>query len=160
MKLVAKIAALGVLCLASASAALPSVPTRFYRVDGRPVPVSCLEQLALQDNSTARSRIDLRTCGDPDRRPKTHSDGSIGYDTSDRGYFFYSYVGQIGDIDVLSLQSSGGGTGRFTQLVGVTHRGRFVTWARYYGGGDRCNGGVSGERIANGKLMFEQAITP
>ena len=160
MRFLTTIAAGSILLATTAAAGPPKVPPRLYRVDGRPVPVSCLEGLAAQDDDAAKSPIDLRTCGNPKPRPKVQADGSIGYDISDGGYFYYSYVGQSDGIDILALQSSGGGTGRFTQLVGVKHSGNFLTPARDYAGGDRCNGGVSAERVLNGKLMFDQAITP
>lgn len=112
------------------------------------------------EEDSRNARIDLRTCGDPRRKPKAQSDGSIGYEIADGGYFYYSYVGQSGGTDILSLQSSGGGSGHFTALVGVQHSGHFLRWVRDYASGDRCNGGISNARIVNGKLAFDEAITP
>lgn len=146
--------------LVSIAQASPKVPPKLYRVDGHPVPVSCLEPLANLEGGTGKPPIDLRKCGDQKLKPKAQADGSIGYEEPDGGYFYYYYVGQSGGIDILSLQSSGGGSGRFTQLVGVKHDGHFVRWAKDYAGGDRCNGGVSDEKVSNGKLMFDQEITP
>ena len=143
-----------------ASAADPKVPAKLYRVDGRPVPVSCLEQLVGQEDATRRKPIDLRTCGNTESRPKAQTNGSIGYATPDGGYFYYSYLGQSGGMDILSLENSGGGSGRFTQLVGVRHDGPLISWVKDIAGGDRCNGGVSGEKVAKGVLSFDQAITP
>jgi hypothetical protein len=144
-------------------AAPPKVAPRLYRVNGRPVPVSCLEVLT-QEGDSRKSPIDLRDCGDPKLKPTAQADGSVGYDEPklgwQGGYFYYRYVGQSRGIDILALESSGGGSGQFTQLTGVKHDGHFIRWVRDYAGGDRCNGGVTNEKILNGKLTFDQAITP
>lgn len=143
-----------------ASAAAPNMPAKLYRVDGRPVPVSCLEGLTSPEDDTRGTPIDVRTCGNTELKPKVQTDGSIGYDTTDGGYFFYAYLGESGGLDILSLQSSGGGSGHFTQLVGVRHDGHLISWVKDIAGGDRCNGRISGERISGGNLSFDQAITP
>ena len=143
-----------------ATAAFPKTPAKLYRVDGRPVPVSCLEDLADLEGDSRNMPIDLRTCGNAKLRPKSQTDGSVGYDLPDGGYFYYHYVGQSGGIDVISLESSGGGSGHFTELIGVRHSGHFIRLAKRYAGGDRCNGGISDEKVSNGKLTFDRAITP
>ncbi|WP_218018074.1 hypothetical protein [Sphingomonas azotifigens] len=124
------------------------------------MPVSCLEILSGMDGDSRKTPIDLRTCGDPKRKPKAQADGSIGYEIPEGGYFYYAYVGKVGGTDILSLRSSGGGSGHFTALVGVRQDGRLLRWVRDYAGGDRCNGGISNESVSNGKLTFDQAITP
>lgn len=160
MKVIANILVFSMMLVSIAQAASPKVSPRLYRVNGRPVPVSCLEALTNPEGDPGKVVIDLRNCGDPKLKPKAQADGWVGYDNPDGGYFYYSYVGQSGGIDILSLYSSGGGTGQFTQLVGVKHSGHFIRLARDYAGGDRCNGGVSGAKVSNGKLTFDQAITP
>jgi hypothetical protein len=164
MKVVAKVVVFSTMLVSIAQAASPKVAPKLYRVDGRPVPASCLETLSSPERGARQEPIDLRKCGDAKLKPKALDDGSVGYDEPEAGwqggYFYYSYLGRSGGIDILSLQSSGGGTGRFTQLVGVTHDGHFIRWAKDYAGGDRCNGGVSDEKVSNGKLTFDQAITP
>lgn len=144
----------------AASAENTKVPAKIYRVDGRPVPVSCLEVLIDSGDDARRTPIDLQTCGNTRLKPQAQGDGSIGYDIPDGGYFFYSYVGRSGGMDILSFQNSGGGTGHFTQLVGLRHSGHLISWAKDIAGGDRCNGGISGETISNGVLSYDQAITP
>lgn len=164
MRIIAGIVVVSTMLVSAAQAApqvaQPKVSPRLYRVDGRPVPVSCVEELTGGDGDNGKTRIDLRTCGDPKPKPRAQADGSIGYQRPDGGYFYYSYIGKIGGVDVLSVLSSGGGSGQFTELVGVKHDGHFISWARHYAGGDRCNGGVSGEKVSNGNLTFDQAITP
>lgn len=146
--------------VAVAQAASPTTAPRLFRVAGRPVPVSCLEVLSGMDGDGPRASIDLRTCGDPKRKPKAQADGWIGYEIPEGGYFYYAYVGTVGGTDILSLRSSGGGSGHFTALVGVRQDGRLLRWVRDYAGGDRCNGGISNESVSNGRLTFDQAITP
>jgi hypothetical protein len=160
MRALLSTAAIFAVLVPAAQAAPQKVPPSLYRVDGRPVPVSCLEALTAQEDDARKAPIDLRHCGDPTLKPKTQADGTVGYDEPQGGYFYYRYVGVSDGVDVLSLQTSGGGSGQFTQLVGVTHDGQLVRWVKDYGGGDRCNGGISDERIANGRLAFDQAITP
>lgn len=160
MKLIAGILVISLMLGSVAFAANPKVPTKLYRVDGRPVPVSCLEGLVGPEDDARRTPIDLRTCGNTQLKPKAQTDGSIGYDIPEGGYFSYSYVGQIGGIDILSLQNSGGGSGGFTQLVGVRYSGHIISWVRDIAGGDRCNGGISRENVSNGILSFDQMITP
>jgi hypothetical protein len=160
MKMIATVVVFSAMLAPIAQAASPRVFPRLYQVEGRPVPVSCLEALTSPESDAQKVGIDLRTCGDPKLKLKVQADGSIGYDNPDGGYFYYYYVGQSGGMDILSLQSSGGGSGHFTQLVGVKGNGHFIKWAKDYAGGDRCNGGVSDEKISNGKLTFDQAITP
>ena len=160
MRAIAGIVVLSTMLASVASATDWRVPAKFYRVDGRPVPVSCLETLVGPEDDTRTKPIDLQTCGNTELKPKVQADGAIGYDIPSGGYFYYSYIGQSGDIDILSLQSSGGGSGHFTQLIGVRHGGHLVRWVKDIAGGDRCNGGISDETIAKGGLSFDQAITP
>lgn len=121
MRVIAALAVTSMMLASIGPATTPTAPPKLYRVNGRPVPVSCLEALTGPEDDTRRKPIDLRTCGNTELKPKVRTAGSIGYDIPDGGYFYYSYVGQSGDMDILSLQSSGGGSGHFTQLVGVTH---------------------------------------
>lgn len=160
MKLAGLFALFSTMLLPVAAAAPPKAAPRLYRVAGRPVPVSCLEALAGMDGDAQKQPIDLRRCGDPKRKPKVQADGSVGYDIPDGGYFYYAYLGQSGGVDILSLQSSGGGSGHFTALVGVKPGGHVLRWVRDYAGGDRCNGGISNAQVAKGRLTFDQAITP
>lgn len=143
-----------------ATAAFPKISAKLYRVDGRPVPVSCLEGLASPEGDGRNMRIDLRTCGNTKLRPRSEADGSVGYDIPDGGYFYYHYLGQSDGLDVIALETSGGGSGQFTELIGIRRSGHFIRLAKRYAGGDRCNGGISAEKISNGKLTFDQAITP
>lgn len=160
MKISTAIAVFTTMLVSVAQAAPPKVMPRLYRVAGRPVPVSCLEALSGLGDASQKVSINLYTCGDPTLKPKTQADGSVGYDEPDGGYFYYYYVGRSNGLDVLLLQSSGGGSGHFSELVGVKQTGHFIRWAKGYAGGDRCNGGISDERVSNGKLTFDQAITP
>lgn len=160
MKILMMLALSSSIVASFAQAAVPKVSPGLYRVDGRPVPVSCLASLAAMEGNTRKAPIDLRTCGNPNPKPTTQADGSVGYDTPDGGYFYYHYLGQSRGVDILLLQSSGGGSGQFTELVGVKSGGHFVRWVRDYAGGDRCNGGITNEKVLNGRLRFDQAITP
>lgn len=138
----------------AAGAATQEIRPGIYRVDGKPVPSSCLAELG-----DVGKTLNLAHCGDPSVKPKTNA-GMIGYDDPQGGYFYYRYLGQADGLDILFLQSSGGGSGHFTSLVGITRNGQTLTPKRYYAGGDRCNGGLSNASVAKGHLTFDQAVTP
>jgi hypothetical protein len=138
----------------AAGAATQKIAPSLYRVDGKPVPSSCLAALA---DSPA---INLAHCGDPSMKPKSLPTGFVGYDDPQGGYFYYKYLGLADGLDILFMQSSGGGTGQFTSLVGILRNGQTLVHKKDYAGGDRCNGGVSNAALANGRLTFDQAVTP
>jgi hypothetical protein len=142
------------ICGLAAAAQAATVTPSLYRVDGKPVPASCLEAVANGDKA-----IDLTHCGNPKLRPKIQGD-TIGYDIPEGGYFYYRYLGQADGLAVLYMESSGGGSGQFTMLSGVRQDGHLVRKVRDYGAGDRCNGGLSEAAVSNGRLTFDQALTP
>lgn len=141
----------------AATAAPQSIPPSLYRVDGKPVPSSCLAGLASEGDSRT---VFLAHCGDPSVKPKATPEGMVGYEDPQGGYFYYRYLGRADGLDILYMESSGGGSGEFTSLVGITRNGQTLQSKRDYAGGDRCNGGLSDVSLANGRLSFDQAITP
>ena len=160
MRTVTTVVCASMMAVSGAGPADAKTSAKLYRVNGRPVPASCLEGLTSLEGDRPTVPIDLRTCGSPIPRPRVNDDGSVGYSKQDGSYFSYFYVGQAGGMDILSLQSSGGGTGRFTQLVGVKPSAHLIRMEGTRAAGDRCNGGISAARISGGRLMFDQAITP
>jgi len=141
----------------AADAATQNIPPSLYQVDGKPVPSSCLAGLSRDGD---QDKVDLTHCGDPSVKPKTQPDGMVGYDDPKGGYFYYRYLGKADGLDVLYMEYSGGGTGHFTALIGITRNGQTLAPKHVYAGGDRCNGGLSDAALANGRLTFNQAITP
>lgn len=141
----------------AAGAATQKIPPSLYRIDGKPVPSSCLSGLASLEGARA---VNLAHCGDPSLKPKSLPTGVVGYDDPQGGYFYYRYLGKADGFDVLYMEYSGGGSGQFTSLVGIVRNGQILEPKRNYAGGDRCNGGLSDASIANGRLSFDQAITP
>jgi hypothetical protein len=159
MKKIRSVMAISLL-IASASAAgaaTQNIPPSLYRVDGRPVPSSCLSDLAGMGDSQT---VNLTHCGDPSVKPKSLPTGVIGYEDPQGGYFYYRYLGKADGLDILYTESSGGGSGQFTSLVGILRNGQTLVPKRDYAAGDRCNGGLSGAALANGRVTFDQAITP
>ena len=141
----------------AAGAGSQKIAPSLYRIDGKPVPSSCLVDLAGLGEPRA---VNLAHCGDSSVKPKSLPTGVVGYEDPQGGYFYYRYLGKVDGLDILYGESSGGGSGQFTSLVGIARDGQTLTQKRVYGGGDRCNGGVSDASIANGRLSFDQAITP
>jgi hypothetical protein len=146
--------AIAVTCGIAVAAQAATTKPGLYRVDGKPVPASCLEAFADQDKS-----IDLAHCGNPKLKPKVQDD-TVGYDIPEGGYFYYRYLGQADGVDVLYMENSGGGSGEFTILSGVQRDGHLVRKVRDYAAGDRCNGGLSNAAGSNGHLTFDQNLTP
>lgn len=136
-------------------------------------------QLAITEDQDEDASIPLRDCN----RRFSHiaieeSEGSFssegpGEAGASRPYFAYRVVGRLpGDVVLLETGESGGGTGRFTalafmkgwpgadgaQLLDPDHR---LTSAGGIGGGDRCNGGLSGARLTGPTtLVLNENITP
>lgn len=137
-------------------------------------------QLAITEDQDEDATIPLRDCN----RRFSHiaieeNEGSFSADGpgepggTSRPYFAYRLVGRLpGEIALLETGESGGGTGRFTalafmkgwpgadggQLLDPDHR---LASAGGIGGGDRCNGGLSGAKLTGlTTLVVNENVTP
>jgi hypothetical protein len=73
----------------------------------------------------------------------------------------YKYIGTIEDGHVLSVRSSGGGSGLFSGIRVVRRAGDRLEIVEDLGGGDRCNGGVADVRVTEaGQVSYQLYATP
>jgi hypothetical protein len=150
-----------------ASAADPA--TSPLLIGGMPVDPTCLISLANGDSSRL-DPIDLHRCHRTDlvvtRGPSDPR--MIGFEYHFRTdqaqprspYFFYRYLGDWHHHALLFIESGGGGTGAFTQLVGVDRTANMLRAVETVAGGDRCNGGIFHAFVVGGRLSYEERITP
>jgi hypothetical protein len=139
-----------------------------YMIDGKAIEPACLFGLTYGDSARSEP-IDLNNCKPawlvPDGRAEVKN-GTIGYSYHDkndpdvRGDLYYRYIGQADGHDILILYSWGGGSGNFSNLVGVDHTGSTLRLGKEYASGDRCIGSVTAARIKNGRLQYDVSATP
>ena len=97
---------------------------------------------------------------------KVQPDGTRGYDfectegcMSDP-YVMYEYIGRLKNgHDVVRVDTSGGGTGRFSDVREVEIKDNRLISSNMHGG-DRCNGGIESASIQNGSLHYSMNVTP
>ena len=137
-------------------------------IDGKPIDVTCLMPLANGDGSRLEP-IDLRRCrnGDIVIKSRKSFPDMIGFDYVEKDdremsepYFYYRFLGLYEGRSILFIVSSGGGTGRFTNLIALDRKGFMLEPTTEIAGGDRCNGGLSNASLAGGKLTYDADITP
>jgi len=129
----------------------------------------CLNKLALNGRLPA-TWVDTRDCADDSIKigRRIAEEGMIGFEYSDtdggfslsQPYFSYRFVGQFHGRPLIFIESSGGGTGRFTNLIALELGNHAVRAVESFASGDRCNGGTSNARITGGHLHYDQDITP
>jgi len=78
------------------------------------------------------------------------------------GFIGYRYLGDFDEHKAILLIENTGGSGVFTTLMLLDYdevAGQLMP-RRYIAGGDRCTGGIVNAAIENGKLIYEQSVTP
>lgn len=118
-------------------------------------------------------KIDLKTCA---KNPEGYKIGQS-LDKPERGEYGYEYVpiegeimnnpylsyraiGTIGPDTIVLTDYSGGGTGRFTELLRVRINGDTMEILETLAGGDRCNGGIVDAKIEGNELVTTYFVTP
>jgi hypothetical protein len=151
--------AITALLLMTASARAQEDTPSLYLIDGNPVPLACLSTLGNFDSSRT-DPIDLGKCG-TGLPPDTASNGPNGFhDTTDSGYFDYNYLGSIRGLDILFIDNGGGGSGQFSQLVGLKREGDMLQLAQTFAYGDRCNMSPLNAKLRDGSLSYDLTTTP
>ena len=141
----------------------------------RPVDPSCISQLAENDQETPNGVVDLSICTkheditiNPDDLPFKDTENGYGYsyrsNEYDQGdgfpeYIGYKYIGEANGLIIISVNWSGGGTGHFSQGLGLQRQGDTLQIIKQYQGGDRCNGGINDMKVENNKVLTENSIT-
>ena len=76
-----------------------------------------------------------------------------------RVYSGYRVLARKNDRFLLAIESSGGGTGRFTDLAWVRLDPTSLADVNDVLGGDRCGGGQSGFRVEGRRVLFKADVT-
>ncbi len=129
--------------------------TFLYR--GRPVHPFCVD-FPLEEASRSQP-TDLARCTDRSVTPRVVRGVWFSADrppVGDRGGggVEYRVLASTGDRFLLAVESSGGGSGSFSELFWVRLSNHDVRVDRDELGGDRCEGGMSGYTIAGNTLRF------
>lgn len=94
----------------------------------------------------------------------THSYTFPDENNSSTGFVQYDPILQKGNIFVLKVTSSGGGSGVFDDIEVLRKEGDMILNLGYIGAimsGDRCNGGIDNVAAdTHGVLSYEQSLTP
>ena len=123
----------------------------------RPIHPSCV--LFGQEESSRHRPIPLATCADS-TVPVEQRDGWMWATNSDtRVYSGYRVLARKNDRFLLALESSGGGTGRFTDLSWVRLGPTSLADVSDVLGGDRCGGGQSGFHVEGRAVAFQADVT-
>jgi hypothetical protein len=138
-------------------------------IDGKTINVMCLYNLDINERPPS-AWVDTRKCEANDIKVgrQITAEGMIGFEYNDadggqgmsQPYFSYRYIGKFHGRPLIFVESSGGGTGQFTSLVALEFGNHAIRAVENIAGGDRCNGGVSSVGISNGRLHYDQDITP
>ncbi len=164
----------GVFCIGIAQAlAAPApwntnAPEKAFIYLGKPIDPRCVTKLTSGDGGKPQP-VDLAACTRTmrgkskvtrdDRAFETEEpvEGGIGQTEFDS----YEVLSQSGSRFVISTEWSGGGTGRFTDLMVVRKTGSALSVEKFLSqGGDRCNGGLDGVDMRGGTLRWSVNITP
>jgi hypothetical protein len=123
----------------------------------RPIHPFCV--LFSQEESSRHARVSLATCANS-TVPVEQRDGWMWATNRDtRGYSGYRVLARKNDRFLLALESSGGGTGRFTDLTWVRLDPTSLADVNDVLGGDRCGGGQSGFRVEGRRIFFKADVT-
>jgi hypothetical protein len=124
---------------------------------GSPVHPFCVD--FPQEKLSRTDPMDLAACTDHSITPRLVRGTWLSADrppVGDRGggSVEYRVLASAGDRFLLAVESSGGGSGSFSELFWVRLTDRAVTIDRDELGGDRCAGGMSGYSVTGDTLRF------
>ena len=137
---------------------------------GKPIMPLCLEQLpALRDGKAASLNLESCTTGENAYLAKlpvtlegdslNQEDGpnpahDFGPSFNGYGWAAYTVLGRDGGRFLISMVSSGGGSGVFTDLYIMERHGDVLTQTRRLSGGDRCSSGLASAAVADGQFRL------
>lgn len=130
---------------------------------GKPIHPSCIETLYNSENKA----LDLKAFK-PDincREWKDHPGWLIAEDDKDveagrTPFFGYKFLAGFKDRFLLLIAYSGGGTGTFDNILIIQRTADELRLLKTLGEGDRCNGGISEEKIAGDDFYYSRNLTP
>jgi hypothetical protein len=128
-----------------------------FRFGDRPIHPLCV--LFSQEESSRHAPVPLATCADS-TVPVEQRDGWMWAEKTDtHAYSGYRVLARKNDRFLLAIESSGGGTGRFTDLTWVRLGPTSLADVKDVLGGDRCGGGQSGFRVEGRRVVFIADVT-
>lgn len=142
----------------------PAANASGFTFHGRPIDPRCVAALVPME-AGAPQPVELARCTKSGK--VTHVDSSFEVEEPDpaavMGTPFDSYeiLGRDGARFAIATLSSGGGTGRFTDLMIVRKSGaRLVAEKILLRGTDRCNGGLWDAKLDGSLLIWSENLTP
>lgn len=159
--------------VASTAMADASGMPELLQYQGKAVDALCIAQLLPMEMPQDAPTVKLGECGAKGMNI-TLMQGNSSY-FNDRGFIgseymeneggraSYAYYKDLGDADgarLLWLERSGGGSGKFSNIIMVSRAGDVLTMQQLLLSGDRCNNGIVTAEMKDGSLTTEQNITP
>ena len=124
---------------------------------GRPVHPLCV--LFSQEGSSRGTPNELAECTDPATIPEIKDGEAFVFLPERRGYSGYRVLARQGDRFLLTLESSGGGSGAFSDLSWVKLETARIRDVKDVLGGDRCGGGLGHYRVNTRVLSVSAAAS-
>ena len=149
---------------ASAGTWVTQSPESAFTYRGKPVDPRCVGALMPMERGLPKS-ADLSRCTGPGKATRDGNDFWIEEPDPDAimGTPFDSYevLARNGSRFIVSMLSSGGGSGRFSSIVLVRREGDTLNAERFFTEiGDRCNGGIAGAHVSGNRLFWSVNVTP
>ncbi len=143
---------------------LPLPPSLYY--DGVPISPYCFSYNPYSEESLEYFPAD---CSLDEgllirEREVTEKKTYVSYDSTEfggfAGYDGYTYLGQYKNTDYINHYWSGGGSGHFSEVFGLSREQDRFKIIDHFVGGDRCNGGDLSAEITQEGILSSFSITP
>lgn len=129
----------------------------------KPIHPACIETLYQSENNG----LDLPTfsAGSDVRDWEEHPGWLIAeykenVETGRAPFFAYKFLGNVQDRFLLLTRYSGGGTGTFDNILVIQRTKDQLFLREALGEGDRCNGGISEEKMIGKDFYYSRNLTP
>jgi hypothetical protein len=112
-----------------------------------------------QERASRGAPVAFATCSDASVVPELRDGWRTARLPEQHGYASYRVLAREGDRFLLALESSGGGTGEFSDLSWVQVGPTTISDVKDILGGDRCAGGLSGYHVDAKTVGFSRAVS-
>jgi hypothetical protein len=124
---------------------------------GRPIHPLCV--LFAQEKASRSRANEFANCSDTSVVPDVSDGWTTARLSERRGYSSYRVLAHEGDRFLLALESSGGGSGEFSDLSWVQVGSATIRNVKDILGGDRCAGGLSGYHVDGRTVRLSAALS-
>ena len=156
-------AILPVLVLLSACRSGQPVAEGPFSYQGYPIHPAAIQAIYLAPGQTldlARFRSEFRYA-EWDERPGWYIvDFEENLETGRVPFFAYGLYASLNDLYLLAVSFNDGGEGLFDNLILVRRTGNGLAVAKAWEEGDRCNGGISGQRADGDYFYYARDLPP